>query len=234
MALRAARALATLALLACLPRRASGSAESYYGGSLIAMAGDGCVGIACDCRLGHGPQTISNEARRVMRVNDRSLVGFTGIYGVAQQVAQVLDEAEQERRMVDGASLSPATTAQFLSRVMWESKGLPCEAVVAGLKGGRRGGGGGPGLEAYLCGMDGLGAKVLARDFVVAGSASEALYGACEAAFRENMGADELRDTLHGCMRSAMERDCLSGGDVVVHIVTGDGLRSQRFAGRDD
>ena len=211
-----------LAILALDSPASASSAATFYGGSIIAMAGDGCVGMSLRLPLGHGPQTVSNEARRVVRVNDQSLVGFTGLYGVAQQVAQVLDEAEQDHR---GRNEPLRRRRQTFFRVSCgRARVFPARVIVAGLGKG----------QAYLCGMDGLGAKVLADDFVVAGSASDALYGACEASHSRGMGAEELCETLHNCMRSAMGRDCLSGGDILVHIVTRTGVESRRFAGRHD
>uniref|UniRef100_A0A7S1TVI1 Proteasome endopeptidase complex n=1 Tax=Phaeomonas parva TaxID=124430 RepID=A0A7S1TVI1_9STRA len=76
--------------------------------------------------------------------------------------------------------------------------------------------------------------KVLNDDFVVAGTASQSLYGVCEASYTDGMGPEELLETLEKCMRNAMDRDCLSGGDTVVHIVTEKGVTSKRFKGRVD
>lgn len=39
----------------------------------------------------------------------------------------------------------------------------------------------------YICGMDTIGAIETARDFMVAGTAPDSLYGMCESMWRENM-----------------------------------------------
>jgi len=82
--------------------------------------------------------------------------------------------------------------------------------------------------------MDSLGAKVSRDDFVVTGTAVPSLFGVCEASYKEELTPEELLDTLRSCMQNAMERDCLTGGDIAVHVITPQGLVSRRFPGRLD
>ncbi|KAF5942301.1 hypothetical protein HYC85_019943 [Camellia sinensis] len=53
--------------------------------------------------------------------------------------------------------------------------------------------------------------RELAKDFVVSGSASESLYGACEAMFKPDMEPEELFETISQALLSSVDRDCLSG-----------------------
>ncbi|GAB2268364.1 Proteasome subunit beta type-3-A [Dionaea muscipula] len=47
-----------------------------------------------------------------------------------------------------------------------------CQPAIAGL---------GAEDKPFICTMDSIGAKELAKDFLVAGTSSESLYGACDA-----------------------------------------------------
>lgn len=53
-----------------------------------------------------------------------------------------------------------------------------CQPVIAGLE---------PDGTPYLCGMDSIGAVETAKDFMIAGTASDALLGICESLWRPDM-----------------------------------------------
>ncbi|WZZ80766.1 hypothetical protein YC2023_101338 [Brassica napus] len=59
----------------------------------------------------------------------------------------------------------------------------------------------------------------LAKDFVVSGTASESLYGACEAMYKPDMEAEELFETISQALLSSVDRDCLSGWGGHVYVV---------------
>ncbi|KAK4391050.1 Proteasome subunit beta type-3-B [Sesamum angolense] len=73
--------------------------------------------------------------------------------------------------------------------------------------------------KPFICTMDSIGAKELAKDFVVAGTASESLYGACESMFKPDMEAEELFETISQALLSSVDRDCLSGWGGHVYLV---------------
>jgi len=52
---------------------------NYNGSGMVAMMGDGCVGIASDTRLGVGFQTISTSFQKVFKMQDNILLGLTGL-----------------------------------------------------------------------------------------------------------------------------------------------------------
>ncbi|VVA09643.1 PREDICTED: proteasome [Prunus dulcis] len=61
--------------------------------------------------------------------------------------------------------------------------------------------------------MDSTGAN---QDFVVAGTASESLYGACEAMFKSEMELEpeEFFEIVSQALLSSDDQDCLSGFDL--------------------
>ena len=52
---------------------------SMNGSALVAMKGKGCVGIACDTRLGVGFQTIATNFQKVFKMQDNILMGLCGL-----------------------------------------------------------------------------------------------------------------------------------------------------------
>ncbi|KAJ0667836.1 putative proteasome endopeptidase complex [Helianthus annuus] len=74
----------------------------------------------------------------------------------------------------------------------------------------------------------------LAKDFVVAGTASESLYGACESMFKPDMDHEELFETISQALISSVDRDCLSGWGGHVYIVTPTEVTERILKGRMD
>ncbi|CAA3023502.1 proteasome subunit beta type-3-A [Olea europaea subsp. europaea] len=76
--------------------------------------------------------------------------------------------------------------------------------------------------------------RELAKDFVVAGTASESLYGACESMFKPDMEPEELFETISQALLSSVDRDCLSGWGGHVYVVTPTEVTERILKGRMD
>ncbi|KAF9608985.1 hypothetical protein IFM89_012324 [Coptis chinensis] len=76
--------------------------------------------------------------------------------------------------------------------------------------------------------------RELAKDFVVAGTASESLYGACESMYKPNMEAEELFETVSQSLQASVDRDCLSGWGGHVFVVTPTEATESTLKGRMD
>ncbi|GJM90401.1 hypothetical protein PR202_ga06678 [Eleusine coracana subsp. coracana] len=76
--------------------------------------------------------------------------------------------------------------------------------------------------------------RELAKDFVVSGTASESLYGACESMYKPDMGPEELFETISQALRASVDRDCLSGWGGYVLVVTPTEVRESVIKGRMD
>lgn len=76
--------------------------------------------------------------------------------------------------------IKPSAFAQLVSATLYEKRFGPyfCQPVIAGLE---------PDGTPYLCGMDSIGAIETAKDFMIAGTASDALLGICESLWRPDM-----------------------------------------------
>lgn len=54
-----------------------GDISTYYGGSIMAMKGDGCVAIASDRRIGGGYQTLVMNYPKVEQISSSAMVALT-------------------------------------------------------------------------------------------------------------------------------------------------------------
>ncbi|KAL3014481.1 hypothetical protein AAZX31_06G108700 [Glycine max] len=123
--------------------------------------------------------------------------------------------------------MKPQTFASLVSAILYENRFTPyfCQPVIAGL---------GDDDKPFICTMDAIGAKELAKDFVVAGTASESLYGACESMFKPDMEPEELFETISQALISSVDRDCLSGWGGHVYVVTPTEVKERILKGRMD
>lgn len=203
------------------------TSEKYNGAAIIAMAGKDCVGIACDTRLGMQAQTVAMDFQKVFRVTDKTFLGLAGLATDVQSVSQLLKFKLNMYKMNEERDIKPKTLSALLSNMMYEKRFGPwfVEPVIAGLT---------EDNKPFLSSMDCLGCEMMTKDFVVAGTMEEALYGMCESMYKPDMEEEDLFETLSQCLLSACNRDALSGWGAVVHIITPKGITSKKLQSRQD
>ena len=64
----------------------------YNGSAVVAMVGKNCVGIASDTRFGAQQTTVSDNMKRIYKVNNRTLIGLSGLATDVMTVQQKLQE----------------------------------------------------------------------------------------------------------------------------------------------
>ena len=144
------------------------------------MVGKDCVAIACDLRLGLQALTVSNNYPKIFQYGDV----FLGLTGLATDVSTVSDLFRYKvnlYRLREERSISPQTLANLVSTSLYERRFGPffVSPVVAGIN--RKDG------KPFICGFDSIGCIDFARDFIVSGTASEQLFGTCEALWEEGL-----------------------------------------------
>ena len=211
---------------------------SMNGGSILAMAGNGCVALAVDKRFGSGSQMVSIAPRHVLAPHAHLMVAFTGLEGDVQSLSQELRiQVHAKHRPTTWSQvaperyISPKAMASLTSHVLYQRRGSPyfVEPLVVGLE--RRTNGE---LQPFLCAQDCLGAKSKSDAFVCAGVASKSMYGTAEALWRPNLSSQELAEICGKAFLSALERDCLSGYGAIIYLMTKDGITEYDLATRND
>ncbi|GKB66480.1 proteasome subunit beta type-3-A [Tanacetum coccineum] len=199
----------------------------YNGSALVAMVGKNCFAIASDRRLGVQLQTVATDFQRIFKIHDKLFLGLSGLGSDAQTLHQRLVFRHKLYQLREERDMKPETFASLVSAVLYEKRFGPyfCQPVIAGL---------GDDDKPFICTMDSIGAKELAKDFVVAGTASESLYGACESMFKPDMDHEELFETVSQALISSIDRDCLSGWGGHVYIVTPTEVTERILKGRMD
>ena len=199
---------------------------AYNGGSVVAMVGDGCVGIASDTRFGVQAQTVGCDMKRIFKVHDRCLIGLSGMASDVLTVKQDLKYRTNMYKLREQREIKPKVFNSMVWSYLYSRRFGPyfVEPLVVGLcedeEGDQENPAGEKKLKPFISGSDLIGAPVFAEDFVVCGTAEDSLYGTCETFYKPGMNEEELFETLSQCLLSAVDRDCLSGWGGEVHILT--------------
>jgi len=200
---------------------------SFYGGSLLAMAGKGCVSIVSDYRMGNGPITVSKTFKRVFKITDRILLGLAHFMPDGQYLLKKAEKHVSLFRLAEGRDIEPEEFASLLSAILYSRRDSPLYAspVIAGISSDN---------VPYVCEMDSLGCKCEPGSFVAEGSAANNLMGLCEALYREGMDEEELFTTSIQAFLNAVGRDALSGWGAECVILSPDKCVVRSVKGRCD
>lgn len=144
------------------------------------MAGKNCVAIASDTRFGIQAQTVATDFSKVFRVTEKTFVGLPGLASDTLTMMAKIKFRVKLYTLDEDRVMEPKTLSCLLQTLLYEKRFGPffCEPVVAGLD---------KNNEPYISAMDLIGAPLLAKDFVLSGTSSEALYGMCETLYRPDM-----------------------------------------------
>ncbi|CAM6092570.1 unnamed protein product [Calypogeia fissa] len=203
------------------------SITSYNGSALVAMVGKNCFAIASDRRLGVQFQTIATDYQRIFKIHDKLYIGLSGLATDVQTLQQRLQFRHKLYQLREERNMRPETFASLVSAMLYEKRFGPyfCEPIIAGLS---------EDDVPFICTTDLIGAKQMSKDFVVSGTASESLYGACESMYKPDLEPDELFEVISQALLSSIDRDCISGWGGIVHVVTPDQIVIKTLKGRMD
>uniref|UniRef100_A0A7S4PGD9 Proteasome subunit beta n=1 Tax=Paramoeba aestuarina TaxID=180227 RepID=A0A7S4PGD9_9EUKA len=203
----------------------------YNGGSVVAMKGKDCVVIASDHRYGIRFQTISMNYPKIHRLNNKCFVGLTGLATDTQTIHERLKFRLQMYKLKEGREMGPKVLSNVINSILYERRFGPyfVEPVVCGLEETDDGG-----IEPYIYAADLIGAGLYADDFVVAGTASEALYGLCESLYKPDMGPEETFEVVSQSLLAAVNRDAYSGWGASVYIIEKGKTTVRQIKGRVD
>lgn len=198
------------------------------GGACVAMVGKGCVAIACDLRLGMQALTVSNNFPKIFNYAPSVFLGLTGLATDVQTVSDTFRYKVNMYRLREERNISPQTLANLVSSSLYEKRFGPwfVSPVLAGINHTTG--------QPFICGFDSIGCIDFAKDFIVAGTASDQLFGTCEGLWEPDLGPDELFETISQALLNAVDRDALSGWGAHVYIIEKDKVTKRLLKGRQD
>merc|ERR1712025_1434773 len=99
------------------------------------MAGQNCVAIGSDARLGVQLQTLSNDYQKVHQISEKIFVGFSGLGSDAQTLSNKLHFQYELYKLREFREMQPAVFAHLVSFMLYEMRFGPfhCEPILVGL-----------------------------------------------------------------------------------------------------
>lgn len=195
-----------------------GDISTYYGGSIMAMKGDGCVAIASDRRIGGGYQTLVMNYPKVEQVSGSAMVALTTFTPDCQMLHKYLKYEANLYKLEEGREICAPQLTKLLSAMLYEKRmtgGWFVSPIVAGLDSNK---------QPFVAAMDGLGATTTGDDWLVDGTGHEFLLGPAQYYYKPNMKKDELLKVVTTVMQAGTNRDALSGWGIDVWIMDKDGV----------
>lgn len=157
----------------------------------MAMAGDECVCVASDLRLGEQMNLVATDVKKVSSLEveclqfsfqvhklcDRVYVGMAGFQSDAQSVLEKLRFQVGLYELRENRKLSPKVAATMVSNLLYKNRfgGYIVGPLIAGLDPVTN--------KSYVASTDGIGCVDNPRDFVATGCGSEYLLNLCEGSF---------------------------------------------------
>ena len=200
----------------------------YNGGTIVAMVGEGCVGIAGDRRFGVNQlQTVSCNFEKIFQMTSGCLVGFQGLATDVQTLSAQLKAKLKLFELREEREMPTQTISHLVASTLYEKRFGPyfCEPVVAGLQ---------QDGTPFISGFDLIGTESTAPDFTASGTGAEQVYGVCESFWRPGMSPAELFETLAQCLMAGVDRDCYSGWGGVVYVLSKTGVEVKYLKTRMD
>ncbi|CAG8526096.1 10756_t:CDS:2 [Cetraspora pellucida] len=200
---------------------------SYNGSAMVAMVGKNCVAIAADQRLGAQLMTVSTDFQKIFPATAKSYIGLAGLATDVQTLSEKFRFKINMYKLREEREIEPRTLSHMVSSTLYERRFGPyfVEPVIAGLD---------KNNQPFVCAMDLIGCVDIARDFVVAGTASDSLFGMCESLWEPDLEPEDLFETISQALLNAVDRDCLSGWGAVVHVITPERVITRNLKARMD
>ena len=113
-------------------------------------------------------------------------------------------------------TMEPETFIHLVSSTLYEKRWGPyfIEPVLAGMQKTPAGA-----LRPFIASTDLIGCINFAKDFVVAGTASEKLFGVAEGLWEPDLEPEDLFETISQTLLNAVDRDAYSGWGAVVYVM---------------
>nr|ODN88160.1 20S proteasome subunit beta 3 [Cryptococcus depauperatus CBS 7841]ODN97508.1 20S proteasome subunit beta 3 [Cryptococcus depauperatus CBS 7855] len=203
------------------------------GGSVVAMIGKDCVAIASDLRLGNQQVGIAANFNKVSAINDKLYYGLSGLATDVYTLREHMRFRVNMYRMKEEREITPKTFTHLLSSTLYEKRFGPffLEPIVAGISSPTPMD---PNPKPYISTMDTIGCITTPKDFAVAGTACDKLYGVAEGLWEPDLEPEDLFETISQTLLNAVDRDALSGWGAVVNIITQDKVITRTLRARMD
>jgi len=205
------------------------------GGSIVAIAGDDFVVIGADTRLSTGFSIYTRDQKKLFKLSDKTILGCSGCWCDTLTLTRILNARMQMYEHEHNKTMSTTAAAQMLSTMLYYKRFFPYY------------------ISNVLVGLDNEG-KGCVYSYDPVGHCERATYragGSAGALLQplldnqiglknlQNVGdvkitLDRAIAVLKDVFISAAERDIYTGDNILINVITKDGVKEETFALRKD
>jgi len=202
------------------------TAQTQAPGGISWIPGATTIGVVCqdgiilaaEKRVSYGYLITSKTGKKVFKITDHIGVACAGL--VSDMQALTRDVAANARlfSMDVGRKISVRAASKLMSNILFNRRMAPLitQTIVAGVDE--------EGPSMYV--LDVLG-SVLPDDYAVVGSGTELAIAVIEDGYRKDMKVAEAKDLVARAIKSAVNRDAMSGDGVDFLIITEKGTTEE-------
>ncbi|KAL4219536.1 Proteasome subunit beta type-1 [Mactra antiquata] len=217
------------------PKQSYFSPYSFNGGSILAVAGEDFAVIASDSRLSEGFSIHTRDQPKTYQLTQNTVVGACGFHGDVLTLIKVLKARIKMYLHEHNKDMSSTAVAAMLSTILYYRRFFPYYVynIVAGIDDEGKG---------CVFSFDPVGSYER-EPYRAGGSASSMLQPLMDNQVgfknlpkqaRVPLSKEEVVKKVRDGFISAAERDIYTGDEVVVNIITKDGVEVERFPLRKD
>ena len=188
------------------------------GATTIGVVSTDGVVLASEKRLSYGHLIVSRVGKKVFKISEQVGVACAGLVSDMQILAREV-EAQAKLYTYDVKRPMPAkAAAKLMSNVLFNRRMIPLitQTIVGGMD---------ADLPAIYV-LDVLG-SLLPDDYAAVGSGAQMATGVLEQGFNNNMSMKEAQELVLKAMKSAIQRDVMSGNGVDLLIITKDRIQEK-------
>jgi proteasome beta subunit len=205
------------------PQQAQGQqAQQGYGW----VPGATTVGIVCtdgvvlasEKRVTYGYFIMSKGGKKVFKITDQIGVACAGLIGDMQILAREVEAQAMLFSMDVGRTISVKAASKLMANILFNRRYAPLitQTIVGGLDE--------DGASLYV--LDVLG-SLIPDKYAAVGSGTEIAIGVIEDGYKESMTVKEAKELIARAMKSAVNRDAMSGDGIDFLIITKDGVTEE-------
>jgi proteasome beta subunit len=188
------------------------------GATTVGAVFAGGVILASEKRVTYGYFIMSKGGKKVFKVTDSIGVACAGLVGDMQILAKEMTAQASLYSMDVGRPISVRSAAKLMANVLFNRRYAPLftQTIVGGLDE--------EGTSLFV--LDVLG-SLIPDKYAVVGSGTEIAMGVLEEGYKETMTAEEAKELVTRSIKSAINRDSMSGDGIDFLIITKEGVTEE-------
>jgi len=211
------------------------SPYAMNGGTSLAIAGDNFSVIASDTRLSQGYSIHTRDSPKTYRLSENTVLACTGFHGDVLTLTKMIGVRMKMYEHEHGKKMSTKAIAAMLSTMLYYRRFFPYYTynILAGIDEEGKG---------CVYSFDPVGSYER-ETFRAGGSASSMLqvlldnqvgFKNMQNVEKTALSQEKAVNLVKDVFISASERDIYTGDEVELHVITKDGVKTERFPLRKD